>query len=233
MDQYLLIPGAAGHNASTPDSSANSPTGNFELMSRFLLGAWPPANQISPWPGKWNDGANQRQYMASIKTNFFGTFELSTDGTGGTYKVASTNNFEDDFNAATILWARVTFNATTGAIGWYVSDDQTQDYAAVTWGSAIGSDLITAGGAFNGNTPLIVGGVNSFDFAGRLYRSLLHDGDSTVLADFNANDADLGDGASDTFNSATTGEEWTINGAGSVIAADTEAAGGLLLLGVG
>lgn len=53
----------------------------------------------------------------------------------------------------------------------------------------------------------------------------------TAVADFNADDFTVGDGATDTAEDST-GKTWTINGAGSEILSDSDRSG-LLLLGVG
>lgn len=238
--KYLSLPGSAGHHASTPDSAANSPTGDTELIALCMFDAFDPASQVSPFIGKWNGGTNKRQYMASYKTNGFAAFEWSTDGTGGTYAVSSTVDHTATLTADVKWWVRLTFDADPGTVTWYATTDDTDqlDPTAVTWGSAIGTDTSPAATSiFNSDTTAIAGGVNTFYFNGRLYRSVLLSGLGGSLAvDFNADDFTVGDSDTDTAVSST-GETWTINGANSEIIDDAPpAAGGsgnLLLLGVG
>lgn len=212
--EYLSLPGVAGNYASTPDSAANSVTGDLELIVRASLTDWTPA-AIATLIAKWNTTGNQRSYALSVNTD--GTLNLSWSA-DGTAVLSKNSTVATGFADGAIAWVRATLDVNNGAAGndvkFYTSTD------GVTW-VQLGTTVTTAAttAVFNSTAVLEVGsmitGTSQLAIGRVYYASLLNGLAGPVAAVFDPGRAAAG--ASSLI--AYTGETWTINTSGSPAAA--------------
>ena len=204
---YLSLPGTAGNYASTPDSAANSVTGDITLKGSVSPDDNTPATN-NTLIGKWVDTGNQRSHLLWLQTG--GTLRLhySRDGIETLF---ATSTAATGFADGTAWWYKITRNATTGDIIFYTSTD------GVTF-TQLGTTVAgTAGALFNSTASLLVGAYGgsgaSAPFTGKVYYAEVQNGiDGTVVAKFDPNDATA---AGVTSINSSTGEVWTINQSGS------------------
>lgn len=206
---HLRLPAVAGNNASTPDTSANSVTGDLELRVKAALTDWTPAS-IQTLFAKWG-AAGQRSYALSVNTD--GTLNLSWSADGTTV-ISKNSTVATGIADLALKFARATLDVNNGAAGndvkFYLSPD------GATW-TQLGATVTTAGttAVFNSTAPLEVGSMVSGTSqlaSARIYSALLLNGlAGTVVASFNAA---LGVRNGTTIV-ASTGETWTINQSGT------------------
>lgn len=204
---YLDLPGVSGSFASTPDAAALGITGDIDIRVKVAMDDWTPAVQ-NCLIGK---------AASSTTTNY--RFDVLANGrletrwsTGG---VSNNKSSTAAVGAAdgSVKWVRVVHDVDNGAGGndiiFYTSDD------GVTW-SQLGTTVTSAGviardvNAF----ALTVGAINPTGngnpVAGHIYYAEVRNGiDGTVVASFNAADAQLG---ASTITSSQTEEVWTLQG---------------------
>lgn len=207
---HVRLPGVAGNYVSAPDSSANSVTGDFELIVKAALTDWTPA-AVNTLIAKWNTTGNQRSYALSVNTA--GTLNLSWSNDGTTVLSKNSTVATGVADLAT-KWVRATLDVNNGAAGndvkFYLSDDGS------TW-TQLGTTVTTGGTTtvFNSTAVLEVGSMISGTSqlaAGRIYSaSLLSSLGGATVAMFN--------GANATRNVLTflspTGETWTLAQSGT------------------
>ncbi len=219
LAKYLYLPGVAGNYASTPDSAANSITGDIDIRARVAPADWTPA-AAQAIVGK-DSGATtaNRSYLFYLNTD--GTLHLlwSTNGQdAGSFDKAST--VATGFTDGDSRWVRAVLDVNNGAAGndvkFYTAADSATE--PTSW-TQLGTTVTTAGNTsiFDGNGVLDIGARTSsgtLQFSGKIYRASIYStiGGTTPVVDFNASDAT--DGAA-SFVSQTTGETWTINGTGA------------------
>ena len=213
-DLELVLPGASGDFASTPDSAAVSITGDLDIRAHLSPDDW--TNPAYPYViSKWT-GSTYRSYALRLASWGALYFQWSTDGaTSGT--VTKTSTAVVPFADGEAGHIRVTLDVDNGAAGndvkFYTSTD------GVTW-SQLGATVTTAGVSSidDGGARLEIasafGGAGAAP-TGEVYSAQLYDGiDGTLAADFDpTRDASVGD---TTFTSSTTGEVWTVNGNASI-----------------
>lgn len=213
---YLELPGVAGNYASTPDSAANSVTGDLDLRVKVALDDWTPAT-LDALISKWDDtAANQRSYILYMRVTGFMELDFSSDGTAAT-GVQSTAAVPATDGA--VIWVRVTLDGDDGGgnkvVKFYTSTD------GVSW-TQLGATNTSAGTTtiFDGTAALEVGAYNpggtSLVAKGKFYRAQVYNGiGGTLVVDF---DTGVTTGRSQTTLIATTGEVWTINQSGNNVA---------------
>lgn len=213
--RYLYLPGVAGNYASTPDSVANSITGDIDIRVRVALDDWTPAT-IMGLIGKRTDPAN-RSFRFNIDTG--GTPALFWSADGST-ELAAGCSAATGITDGVAAWVRVTLDVDDGAgnrvIKFYTAEDSATE--PTSW-AQLGNTVTTAGttSIFNGNAVVEIGSALSGTThlaKSRTYRAIIKSGiDGTTVVDFNP--ADASDGAT-SFASSATGETWTVNSSGSL-----------------
>lgn len=197
--KYGYLPGVAGNYFSTPDSVANSITGDIDIRCEYS-GDWTPS-AVTVWGGKF---LNSGQYSWRVYTDTSGTkwhFQYSIDGTAAPeVSVTATAPFADNV----VGWWRVTRESVTGYVNFYTSPD------GVAWTPLGTQQTGSAGALYNGTDPVQFG-TSAFPLSGQIYRAQIYNGiDGTLAADF-----DPSRWTSGTTFTAATGETWTINSTGS------------------
>jgi hypothetical protein len=206
-NQALSVSGNAGNYASTPDSPANSITGDIDIRVQATLTDWTPVvpNLLVAKAA----GSNSYQFYV----NNSGSLVLQTSADGSTW-VSSTSSTTPVVSDGQPLWVRAARDVNNGASGsttrFYTSPDGT------TW-NQLGTDQINPGITTIINTAdgLEVGsnyggGFNNLD--GAIGYAAVHNGiNGPVAAAFEPSRATL----STTSWNASTGETWTVNRSGS------------------
>jgi hypothetical protein len=207
---HLRLPAVSGNFASTPDSAANSVTGDITLRVRAAATDWTPG-AVQTLIAKWNTTGNQRSYQLAINTDGTLNYSWSADGTAVISKNSTVATGIADLASK---YLKVTHDVDNGAAGndvkFWLSDD------GVNY-TQLGATVTTAGttSIFNGTAALEVGSIDSGTaqlFNGRVFSADVAAGiDGAAVASF---DASLATRGAATF-AAATGETWTINQSGT------------------
>ena len=212
---YAYLPGVSGNYFSTPDSVANSITGDIDIRVYCAMDDWTPS-AINSLFGKWDTTSDNRGYIVSIRTG--GQIALDGSITGGAGAGASFTAISTaavSFTNGSAGWIRVTRASASGNCNFYTSDDGS------TW-TLLGSANVTsdAGGLFNNTAVLQISDFNagggSQPAKGKVYRAQIYNGiGGTLAVDFNA--ADFAETSTNgaTAVSSGTGETWTLNSTGA------------------
>lgn len=209
LASYLSLPGSSGNYASTPDSAANSITGDIDIRIKVAMDDWTPAG-IQTFASK---------YISSLATNF--VIFLNTAGTlrydwsvGGVASGAKTSTAATGVSDGATKWIRVTHDADNDAGGndvkFWLSDD-----GGV--GTQLGTTVTTAGtitARDDPSTTVKLGTTtgSAFLMAGKIYRVQIYNGiEGTLAVDF---DPTLSLRRQTSLRGAT-GELWTINQSGA------------------
>lgn len=209
---YLLLDGSSGCYASTPDSTANSITGDIDLRADVALDDWTPTGDAT-MVAKHTSTGNQRSYLLRVTSG--GNLQLyrNPDGTAPS-AVFVNSTVSTGFADGSRHWVRATLDVDDGAgnnvVKFYTSPD------GVTW-TQLGATVTTAGVAsiFNSTSIIQVGAFDTTGslWAGKVYRAQILNGiDGTLAVDFNLDQVKKGA----TGFSTPTGEEWTVNGTAKI-----------------
>lgn len=222
---HLRLSGAANNYASTPDTAANSITGNIELMGVIKPANWGGTTQVIIAK---DDGTTNRDYNLFLDSAAKPNFVYSTDGSTITGRTA-TATLAVPFAANVQGYVKATYNTGTGVVQFFTSVD------GVVF-TQLGTNVtITSGAIHNGSGVLTVGanGTGANPLNGRLFYAEVRTGiGGPVAAAF---DATRGTRNSLTVGSLTS-ETWTINTSGTPptlvqgLALVTEAAGPSVVL---
>jgi len=194
----LRLPGTAENYVSTPDSAANSVTGDIDVRVKVAMDDWTPGTEnvlVSHAAGAPGWKFAIRTPGGQLGYTHFGVADwTATTGTG--------------FTDGTVHWVRVTRNVTTGDVKFYLSED------GATW-TQNGATVTSAAAATPDSTaPLMIGqsGSASQWLAGNVYYAEIRNGiDGPVVAKFDATEVAV----TGTRTPATTtqdGTVWTVNG---------------------
>lgn len=204
--KYGYHPGVAGNYFSTPDAAANQITGDIDLRWYGKLDTLSPVGNYASLVKKWAGGGYAYNfYLFSNKLVLYVGF-------GGTPTDVAYSSFlgAAGITINTLVWLRVTRDATTGAVNFYHSTD------GVSWTAFTVSGVQTPGAMDASTVSVVIGGDFVQNLAGRTYRAQIWNGiegsGGTLAVDFNPGDYTSGT----TFPSSTTGETWTINSTGSL-----------------
>jgi hypothetical protein len=198
---YWFGSGVDGNYVSTPDAPANRITGDIDIIIRGSLDNNPTSNNL--YFSKWENSGN--------------VFFFGTDNTGklrAGFSIGGVVNFaSSSVNYTTGLnWYRLTRVASTGAVTFYQSTQQTNDINSVIWGSPLGTiQSTTSGNLDNLNTIVSVFRNDSGSVVGKIYRATLSNSiGGAPVVDFNPNQYNAATSQTQ-WTSTTTGEEWNIN----------------------
>tara|TARA_R110002094_G_scaffold157781_2_gene144048 strand:+ start:14751 stop:17417 length:2667 start_codon:yes stop_codon:yes gene_type:complete len=213
ISDAMLAYGANGDYASTPNSAAQTPSGDFSAIVRMAMDDWTPAGDVVI-ASKFGAAGTYSYLFRNAGASGLIQFFTSNDGTALKTFNSTVAPTVSDGDA---LWIKAEVDVDNGASGTTVTFSTSTDgdvaIDSVTW-TQLGDPVIVAGVTtlFDSSESLTLmnwtSGANAI--AGDLYRFALYDG-STLAVDFNA--ADYVNRTSDTqFPSSTTGEVWTLNG---------------------
>lgn len=216
----MLLYGASGDFASSPDSVAASVTGSAVFYGFIQPDDNTPSSRQVILAKFLPTGA-QRSYVFSVDNVPTGNLEiiLSSDGTG-TNIIQSTapTGIADGVG----YWAFAVYDATSPDVTFYTSLSPSAATPAAAFISAtqLGTVVAAAGSSIFDSTALFVVGSSddgiSDNFLGKIYQAGVIAGtDPSVTPNvaFNAADGDYKTGIMvDTFVSSATGETYTLNG---------------------
>ncbi len=212
--------GIVGCFFSTPDSAANSITGDIDVRARAAAVDWTSAGSGS-FMAKRVDGGSQQSWDFAHTTTGALTFGWSLTGSGMAY---ATSSVVTGFADGAVHYVRATRSAATGDIKFYTSPD------GVVWTQLGATRTSTVGALFDSNAAIEVGAhrvANGSLFVGTIYRAQLLNGiDGPVVVDFNP--ASHVSGAT---WASETGEVWTTNGNALISATNKVAIGSLTAVG--
>lgn len=205
-DAYGYNMVSSGDYFSTPDSAANSITGDITLVIEAALTDWTPA-AVNTFVSK--DGvATNRSYSFTVQTN--GTLRFNYSLLGLTI-VSITSSVAPSFVDGKKYHVAVERESATGKVRFYTSNDHT------TWTQLGTEQTGVAGNIYNGTAPVEFGNLASASYAlvGKIYDSEAYAGlyvtsPSTAVMKYDFDPADWVSGSS--FTSSETGEVWTLNG---------------------
>lgn len=136
--QGVRLPGTAGNYISTPDSPANSVTGDIDIRVKLAMDDWTPAS-FGHVLAKWNLTASQASWRLRIETS--GLLGLSWTADGST-NILKNSTVATGFTDGSVKWIRATLDVDNGAaqneVKFYTSDD------GASW-TQLGATVTTAG----------------------------------------------------------------------------------------
>ena len=205
-DSYGYNMSTAGDYFSTPDSVANSITGDITLIVEAALTDWTPS-VVNVLVSK--DGVTvNRSYSLTVQPN--GAIRFNYSLLGLTF-VSITSSVIPSFIDGKKYHVAVEREASTGKVRFYTSKDH------ITW-SQLGIEQTGAvGNIYDGIAQVEFGNLASLSYAlvGKIYDSEAYAGlaitipaSAVMKYDFDPSDWMSGT----TFTSKETGEVWTING---------------------
>lgn len=163
--------------AATPDSSANSITGDIDIRVKAALTNWVPAARNTLVSKYLGSGTNRSFWMA-VNTGGNLEFLMSTDGTA-TFSGQSTAL---GLATGATKWLRATRVQSSGLTSFYVSDD------GEMW-TPLGTATIQAAAAINDGTASLTIGARSEgsidNVAGKIFYAEVRNGiDGPIVAEF-------------------------------------------------
>lgn len=236
--QYLSLPGDVADYANTPDAAAIDIAGDQELIMLLRLADWTPASDMILVDKRESAIANKLTF--NYRTD--GTVQFEWTETGPTNRSARSTTATGG-TAGEHLWLRSALDVDNGAGGYevkfYTSTDPVDTVpGSVSW-SQLGStitggattDFVTTDATLKIGRHSDATGFNPL--TGDVFRFQYVDGlGGTVVADFDADDFDVGD--TDTATAVdSAGRTWTLHGAAEIQSEASGGSGNLLLLGVG
>ena len=210
----VLLYGASGDFASSPDSVASSILGDIEIIVRFNLDDYTPSVRET-LVAKFS-GSGDSSYILQVEADGKLRFLASPDGSDAASVIYTSTASITALNGP---WLKLSLDVDNGSSGsdltYSTSTDETFDPNLVNF-TPLG-DVVTKGVTtiHDGADPLAVGAISGGagqNVNGSISRALILNGiDGTLAVDFNA--ADYINKTSDTqFPSSATGEVWTLNG---------------------
>lgn len=201
-EDFLLLSGASGNYASTPDSSGFDLTGDIDLRVRVAMDDWTPATE-STLIAKYTATGNQRSYALAVTATGALIFRWSENGTA---EKTETSSVVNTFTNGSTHWVRATLDVNNGAsdaeVKFYTSEDGS------TW-TQLGATQLNGAttSLFSSTAPLELGsqtGGTVNRLAGKIFRAEVRDGIGGTLG---AAPIATTSGITD-----STGVTWTVNG---------------------
>jgi len=203
----LLLTGAAGSYASTPDVAALDIVGDIDLRAHVALDDWTPASTNRALVGKYGAAGARSYLLLVVATTGVLRMQWTTAGTTG---LTADSTVAPTVTDGAALWVRATMDVNNGAAGrdirFYTSPD------GETW-TQLGATVTQAGttSIFAGTAVLEVGSTASGtanQWPGKVSAVEVRDGiGGTVVArpEFGAQPAGM------TVFVDSTGKTWTVN----------------------
>ncbi|MCP4963114.1 MAG: hypothetical protein GY925_28085, partial [Actinomycetia bacterium] len=177
---FFAFDGTVGGYVSTPDTAANSITGDLDVAVRVSFDDVTPAANES-LVGEWSTAPNLA-YLLAIHTS--GALRLYTSTTGSdSVTGTSTATLGSVTSAGTAVWVRATYDASTGDKEFFYSLDDVEVESAVSW-TQLGATVSGTSGAIPDTTSDLMvgahGGGGSWNLAGEIYVAEVYDDDGIV-----------------------------------------------------
>lgn len=214
VNGYVYLPGVGAACLSTPDSVANSITGDLDARVRVALDKWTPANNATLFD-KMNFASNNAWQFAVLTDGRLFAY-ISHDGVwGNTQNAASTANVSAFADGST-NWVRMTYRASDGRIQFFTASGALTNPVAADF-TQLGADrTVTSGGIYDSSLSLGIGDIagtgSPYPTKGKLYRAQLRNGIDGTLA-FDADLTTKPFGANTFTESSANAATVTINGA--------------------
>lgn len=196
--------------ASTPDSAANSVTGDIDLRMKVKMNDWTQTGDAL-LAEKWGASGNRtfNWYMRSLGDVHW---IVSTTGSNSLSGLSSaTTGFTD----GTIHSLRITRVAATGVRTHYTSDDWDPATDTGTWTQLGTTTNPGTGNLFNSTAPVTVGDINGggAPLLGDIYYFEMRNGiGGSVVAKFDPSGVTPSGVRTPSSFVSSTGETWTMNG---------------------
>ena len=203
---------AAGDYFSTPDSVANSITGDISIIVDAALDDWTPAvgNCLVAKDGV---SGGTRSYQFAVRTDGKLQFAFSTTGTA---LIVAVSTVAPSFTNGNRYHLAVERESATGKVRFYTGTNHMNM-------TLLGDEVTTtAGNIYDSTSRLEFGNLStlSYELVGKIFDSELYSGlavsdtsNAVMKVDFDPADWTTGS----TWVSEDTGETWTINGNARVI----------------
>ncbi|QIP87641.1 hypothetical protein GLX30_30480 [Streptomyces sp. Tu 2975] len=211
---YLMLPGASGDSATTPDAAALDITGDLDIRVDFTSGALQDVNVVNELAGKYLTTGDQRSWYLTTSNGFI-VFRWSSTGTLATsIDVTSTEGFPIPRSNRIAL--RVTHDVDNGA-GGSTTTFYTSDSIDGTW-IQLGDPVINSGvtTVFSSTANLEIGSlaaVGGQPLDGQVHAFQLRNG---IAGSVVANPDFAAQAAGVTSFADSAGRTWTVNGGASI-----------------
>lgn len=213
ISDACLMFGASGDYVSTPNSAANSITGDIDIRCEVRLDKWSALGRAQMFSGKYDVSGDKSWlwYMNGSGADD-GKMVLLTTANGSlvrTSKCTVVTGIPDGAKKHIRVTMDVDNDASGSTTTFYTSDD------GVAW-FQLGDPIVNAGATsiYDSAVALEVGAYDGgvSPVLGTIYKSEIYDGiDGTLAVSFDA--SDYVNKSSDTqFPSSATSEVWTLNG---------------------
>ena len=209
---YVLLDGVSGTYVSTPDSAANSVTGDLTLIAWLAPDDWTPA-AYEVIIAKDRNGSASREYFMGLNGPS-GDIRFLASETGAAYNLDAISTAGVGFADGTGHWVRVTYNSVTGDVDFYTSDDSASvSVGAITWTQLGATVSETPTAIFDGINSLEIGSQigGASSLSGKVSRAVvIKSTDPTAAASVDFYPQPYLQG--DTNFTSVTGELWTLQG---------------------
>ena len=196
----LTLPGTNNNYASTPDTAANSITGDIDIRIRAAANDWSSFGRLA-----CKDGANgNRSWTWGLYTGSF-EFGVSASSFAPTYAYSAAHGT----SAGQFGWFRVTWRASDGRVQFFTSTD------GASWTQLGTNSTINVGSIYDGTATLAVGATSQgqLPLAGKVSYFELRNGiDGTVVAKYDPSAVTILGTRNPSTLVSSTGETWTMNG---------------------
>jgi hypothetical protein len=213
----LVLTGASGSYASTPDTAALDITGDIDLRGVIALPDYSTGAEQTI-VAKYGTTTNQRSYQARVTATGYLQGVFSTDGTAIFNSISTISLYDAGKSDGDLIAWRITRVAATGVVTFYLGNDPV--ILPDTWEPMGATVAGTTGNLFSGTAPLEVGSANS----GALTRATGTIVTVRVLNGINGTTAAyprFAQNATGTGSFAdSTGKTWTVNGTASILGND-------------
>jgi len=215
-DAYVLEPGTAGNNVSTPHQAGFDPAGDLVVVTYIAPDDWTPA-ATQCVASDYTTAANGA-WRLTLNTAGTLSFQNSVGGVADVANCTIAPPGVGDGFGVWLYWYRQSSDGTTDFK--YSYDLPTADPATIVWTNIQINRAAQLGVLTAPTADVHIGGfaAGATDpFAGKIYRVIAYTSTamSTKLWDMRPGDWTSGT----TWVSAATGETWTINGTASVVPA--------------
>ncbi|MFC4333857.1 hypothetical protein [Salininema proteolyticum] len=117
----LLLPGADGSYASTPDTASLDITGDIDLRVEATRESWAAPDTEEVMASKYRDSTSDRSWRFSFDSSGFLHFRWSTDGTSGALETRSSDAVPVPDLQARRIALRVTLDVSTGDVTFWTA----------------------------------------------------------------------------------------------------------------
>jgi len=162
----LVLNGVTYNYAWAPSSAALQITGDIDLRCQIMLSSW-SSQPNNPSLISKDDVSTSRDYTFYINSS--GRFVFLTSTNGSSTRAATSQN-ATGLAAYSVSWCRVTYEASSGHVNFYISPD------GISW-STLGAQQTIASGAIHAGTYQLELGAteqNNGNMAGVMYRACVY-----------------------------------------------------------